>query len=840
MRNLKRVLSLALASIMLIGMMVIGAGAADITAADLTDIDQVTNKEAVNLMVDLGIIEGKPDGSFAPTDGVDRATMAKLITYILMGDVDASIFEGTTTNLTDIDTNWAEGYIKYCYANGIISGDGQGHFFPTQGVTVVQAAKMLLVALGYEADASGYQGSSLWSVNIMKDAQTAGLLDGVDGTATDTLTRDGAAQMIFNALFANTVTPEFQYDMGVQYLSKYVDDGTTLGYQTYGLIEVTATVTGISSGTATLSNVVPSAAASLVNEKLAGTPDMIGTSVVAYVKGTLNADGTVKSVSSLYSTSLSAGDTDVLGTSTNGATIANLTTKTNANYISAIDEDATYFVNGVVAVFGAGDDEYDDTADLSSKEIVRGSVVEFIDTDADGDADIVKITKKTVDEVTGDVRTRTSDDVLQVLVPGVITSWTDADEVSGYEGLADGDMVLKVEIGGVTYLEKCDTVEGVVTSKNSTGSVTVDGSNYYPSGLSGKTYSNYDDVDYVNTWIFYLDNGANIVAAEQVTAEDSDNYAVILETAWVSTGGVSATSYAEALLLHTDGTSEIVTLDELDGNTIVANTATPGDDETKLETVAVGAFYTYSANSDGIYDLESVTDTATVSGTITSGVAKFSEGTALGNSNTVFLVNNDGTYTVYTGISNLPSSITLTSGTAVQKTGGIASYVYMNVSDVSDSSDLNLVYVTSTSYSTRYDSSTKTTYYVYDVIIDGEETTIEAARNDIFSATGLYDCKLDDGVVVKTGTSLVDTATNISTASGGVLVLAEKLNGEDTFIYGSDVVVYIFEDDAVTVGDASDLAATDTDAYTEEVAVVLVSNTTNNQVSAVYIIRADV
>uniref|UniRef100_UPI0025EFAD38 S-layer homology domain-containing protein n=1 Tax=uncultured Pseudoflavonifractor sp. TaxID=1221379 RepID=UPI0025EFAD38 len=80
MRNLKRVLSLALASVMLLGMMVISAGAADKTAADLTDIDKVTNKDAVNLMVDLGIIEGKPDGSFAPAEGVDRATMAKLIT----------------------------------------------------------------------------------------------------------------------------------------------------------------------------------------------------------------------------------------------------------------------------------------------------------------------------------------------------------------------------------------------------------------------------------------------------------------------------------------------------------------------------------------------------------------------------------------------------------------------------------------------------------------------------------------------------------------------------------------------------------------------------------------
>ena len=184
MRNLKRVLSLALASVMLLGMMVIGAGAADKTAADLTDMDQVTNKEAVSLMVDLGVIEGKPDGSYAPAEGVDRATMAKLITYVLMGDVDPVIFEGTTTDLTDIDGQWAEGYIKYCYANGIISGDGLGHFFPTQGVTVVQAAKMLLVALGYDAEIQGYVGSS-WSINIMKDAQKAGLINGIDAKATD-------------------------------------------------------------------------------------------------------------------------------------------------------------------------------------------------------------------------------------------------------------------------------------------------------------------------------------------------------------------------------------------------------------------------------------------------------------------------------------------------------------------------------------------------------------------------------------------------------------------------------------------------------------------------------
>ena len=67
MRNLKRVLSLALASVMLLGMMVIGAG-----AASVNDMDKVVNKEAVALMVDLGIIEGDNTGAFNPTGTINR------------------------------------------------------------------------------------------------------------------------------------------------------------------------------------------------------------------------------------------------------------------------------------------------------------------------------------------------------------------------------------------------------------------------------------------------------------------------------------------------------------------------------------------------------------------------------------------------------------------------------------------------------------------------------------------------------------------------------------------------------------------------------------------------
>ena len=43
MRNLKRTLSLALASVMLVGMMSVGASA--VNASDFTDADEIVNKD---------------------------------------------------------------------------------------------------------------------------------------------------------------------------------------------------------------------------------------------------------------------------------------------------------------------------------------------------------------------------------------------------------------------------------------------------------------------------------------------------------------------------------------------------------------------------------------------------------------------------------------------------------------------------------------------------------------------------------------------------------------------------------------------------------------------------
>ena len=66
MRNLKRALSLALASMMLIGMMVVSAGAA---SKDFTDKAEIKHTEAVNTLVALNVIGGKEDGSYFDLPG---------------------------------------------------------------------------------------------------------------------------------------------------------------------------------------------------------------------------------------------------------------------------------------------------------------------------------------------------------------------------------------------------------------------------------------------------------------------------------------------------------------------------------------------------------------------------------------------------------------------------------------------------------------------------------------------------------------------------------------------------------------------------------------------------
>ena len=206
MNNLKRVLSLGLTGAMLSGMMLVGASAA---SKDFTDADEIQNKEAVEVMSTLGVLKGKDTGAFDPAGTVTRAEMAKIICVMRNGGVDPTLGTSSNPMFTDVSNHWARSYIEYCANLGIIAGQGDGTFNPDGQVTGAAAAKMLLVALGYDSDVFGFTGID-WELSTNLQANDAKLYDGIRSIDTSAgLSRDNVAQMAYNALEAKIMDRSF-------------------------------------------------------------------------------------------------------------------------------------------------------------------------------------------------------------------------------------------------------------------------------------------------------------------------------------------------------------------------------------------------------------------------------------------------------------------------------------------------------------------------------------------------------------------------------------------------------------------------------------------------------
>ena len=233
----KKVLSLVLCVAMLLSVMVMGTGAA------FTDQDEIQNAEAVDMTSALGIIDGYEDGSFQPAENIERGEAAKMISAMLNGGRD-SVQETTESSYNDVLGSvdaWANKYIEYCTARGIVSGVGGDRFAPASDVTGTQLAKMLLVSLGYDADKEAYQGTTMWSVNVNTDAVAAGLYAGIETIDMSApLSRDNAAQMIWNALQANTVVYLTDSTGAIEF------QRTTLLDKVYGAYTTTGILTDIS------------------------------------------------------------------------------------------------------------------------------------------------------------------------------------------------------------------------------------------------------------------------------------------------------------------------------------------------------------------------------------------------------------------------------------------------------------------------------------------------------------------------------------------------------------------------------------------------------------------
>jgi hypothetical protein len=184
-----------------------GGGAATAKAStgassskDLTDFSQVKHQAAVSLMVKLGLINGmvQTDNTvkYNPNDNLTRAQMAKIISVAinLVSKKDAAS-DASSAAFTDVTGHWAAKYIGTCTGSGILNGIGNGKFNPDGTVTVLETAKMLLAAMGV----SGLTGSS-WQTATASAAAKYSLLTNFSGDNNSAITRDNAAQLIYNAL----------------------------------------------------------------------------------------------------------------------------------------------------------------------------------------------------------------------------------------------------------------------------------------------------------------------------------------------------------------------------------------------------------------------------------------------------------------------------------------------------------------------------------------------------------------------------------------------------------------------------------------------------------------
>lgn len=208
MNKLKQLSSFSLALSLMLGSMV---------SASFTDYDSIETTEAIDTLVALGVIHGMPDGSFSPLASVTRAEMAKMIYIIKNGGVDNSSNFVGFTSFEDVKGHWAEGYIAYCQSQGIIAGKSETVFSPNEAVSGVDAFKMVLVALGYDAEIEGLVGSDY----VLKTLSLIGnLADDYNQTFSESAQRQYAAQMLYNALdaemikYSNNVAEKTGYTLG--------------------------------------------------------------------------------------------------------------------------------------------------------------------------------------------------------------------------------------------------------------------------------------------------------------------------------------------------------------------------------------------------------------------------------------------------------------------------------------------------------------------------------------------------------------------------------------------------------------------------------------------------
>lgn len=788
MKNLKKVLALGLALVMILGMFTIASAAeTKKTAQEYPDWASVENKGAVSLMVDLGVINGMGDGTLSPANNIDRASWAKMVFFVLTGETDAKIYENDYPALKDIAKNWAQGYIEYLYSIECISGDTDGNYNPGNPISVVAAAKTMLTGLGYNSKIEGYENDSNWATNIMTRAKSVGLMDGISLKQNDNITRDAAAQMVYNALSAKTQTAKYQLNFmtGERVPSGEYTEGETLGEKAFDVKKFEAQITKVEKGVATFAAPLASIEGVKASSKDAGK--------TATVWCKFNSSGAAtEAVSTSVDVSTAAPFKTVTGGVTwTAAMFENPTDdqKKADGYVGERAATVNFYVDGAAGVT------------TYTTDTVAGDVVEFYTND-DGKIDRVFVTHYNVVALGADPKSTTKDGKTTVTISS-ISGLTDIDSgmITGdWSSLKKDDIVLYTGNATVGFsVEKAETVNGKITNKNNkTGKITVNGTQYGGTGLTAPaalTAFAGLEPNADNVYDFYLDKNGTVIGAKLVEGEVETKVAYVLDAAWVvpTASGLSQAgdAYIEAKLLFTDATTDVVKVvkvgeDETkkiaEGNRDTTITAI----KSKLADYSVdGENYTVTAKTAG--EKESIDP---ISGVV--AVKPNFNGTLTGNNSTVFLVektNGDdpADYYVYTGYKAVPG-MTATSGTAFTK-DGFVTYAFISTDAFDGDKSDALVYIPDGSdFSTGTDAKVRT-YSVVDE--SGKVVDLQIKVDDASDviADGFHKIATITDGVAKLSTDTVAAGEELKSIGGGVA----KIGTNGSYSYDEATVCVVID-----------------------------------------------
>ena len=744
---MKKFLSLVLALVMTMSLVTISAG-----AKDFTDDSKINYAEAVDVMSAIKVIDGYTDGSFNPQGGLTRGAAAKIICNMILGPTTAAALNADTAPFKDVAVdNTFAGYIAFCAKEGIINGYNDGTFRPTAPLTGYAFMKMLLGALGYDAQTEGYVGAN-WSINVAKRALNIGLDKGLvdEFVGAKALTREEACLYAFNTLTATMV----EYD-----------NSSSI---TVGDIVITT-----SSKAQEMEDIT---GRDYNGESSTDGDDTLQFCEKYFSKLTVKVDAKDAFGRPASTWKVSR---DEVGTYADEATLVYTKAVKGKDIYKDLDlDDTVSFAKYVDSAESAGNVSVTSDGDAISGT-AYGVVTEvFYDEDA-GIARII-VVNPVISSVS--LVGENDDDERIIKIDGM--------EFVTEEFEEDDDVIYTKADNKIQTVELVEKQSGTVTKKVGSDVLYIDGEKYTLSSSTGADNSSVavkDDVDFyvdANGYIIKIDKSSETVTVDDLAyaekiAEARGDYAVLrLANGSKKTVDLDKAYDLEHHLVSFKDSDDGV---ELTDRTTITNGAKDVDFTKGKPTVTVN-----SGNSV-------VTNSATVF------LYKVTNG-------------DDVSYKVYTGFKNAPSIDGTATVLAYCKDGDsskAAVLVYIDLTKAAlKDSDADLTFVAYDSGVESVDDGDTTVYYEYNAVVDGKITTLKvdadtaadiaAVDSAVVSFTALN--KDTDGVVVKgTGTTIAGTGNKFTVGSSHKVAKVSNdvitLNG-NVLAYTDDVQVFFVNSDA--------------------------------------------